>query len=133
MGWDGAHNLNRKQSIEHRLRGHENDLVKVRCLRHCYRGPAWSGVLYSLWECEYKDGRPTARWCMVTLMKYYSRDGGIWMCKDMEDSMHPFYYGCPKSYVRASTDPVNDDARNWRTKILGEAEVEERWPKTKSP
>jgi hypothetical protein len=54
MGWYYPHGVNRKALIAQRVEGWERDtgemLVKSTCLKHCYRGGVFSGVLWSVWE-----------------------------------------------------------------------------------
>lgn len=105
MGWTYPHNVNRKQLIAQRVDGWERDtgemLVKSTCLKHCYRGGVFSGVLWSVWERTFtKDGvevQPTERWIQCDLLRC---DRGEWGYKDMEESMHPYYYSCPLSYLK---------------------------------
>jgi hypothetical protein len=75
--------------------------VKSVCPAHCYRGGVYSGVLWAVWERIFtKDGqtvRPTERWITCDLLRF-RKDFG-WGYKDMEESMHPYYYSCPLSYL----------------------------------
>lgn len=42
--------------------------------------------------------QPTERWIGCDLLEYSKRDEG-WGYKDMDESMHPYYYSCPLSYL----------------------------------
>ena len=58
MGWYGDQ-CTRKQKVEHLLEPFNGQ----RCLRHCYRGNAYKGVLWSVWgvSCrQLHQVRPTA-------------------------------------------------------------------------
>lgn len=97
----------------------EGMTVKSVCLAHCYRGGAFSGVLWTAWERTFvKDGteaEPTERWIGCDLLRY-QKDFG-WGFKDMEESMHPYYYSCPLKYL--SLVPIDQYGGNaeWRENV----------------
>lgn len=74
--------------------------TKSTCLAHCYRGGIYSGILWSVWERAFtKEGQtaaPTQRWIVCDLLRCV---GGVWGFKDMEESMHPYFYSCPLGYL----------------------------------
>jgi hypothetical protein len=104
MGWYYPHGLNRKELIAQRVEDWERDtgemLVKSTCLKHCYRGGVFSGVLWSVWERTFtKDGKevqPSQRWIQCDLLHCYQ---GEWGYKPLEESMGPYYSSCPLSYL----------------------------------
>jgi len=117
MGWLFTHGQTLKEIIVRRTTGwettHENDtLVKTTCMKHCYRGGAFSGVLWTVWERTFeKDGdavRPAERFIGCDLLKYQTGYG--WGYKDQEESMHPYQYSCPLAYL--TVVPVACEA--WR-------------------
>lgn len=122
MGWTYPHDLNRKQLIAQRVAGWERDtdemLVKSTCLKHCYRGNVFSGVLWSVWERTFtKDGeqvQPNERWIQCDLLRC---DQGEWGYKDMEESMGPYYYSCPLGYLELV--PIDRFGGNveWRKQV----------------
>jgi len=77
-------------------------LVKSSCLAHCFRGGHFSGVLWSVWERTFtKDGQevePKRRWVQCDLLQFSKSNDG-WGYKDMEESMHPYFYSCPLGYL----------------------------------
>jgi hypothetical protein len=106
MGWLFTRGSTRKGLIVERTKnweaeGEKGEMVKTVCLAHCYRGNFYSGVLWTVWERVFtKDGqqtKPTARWIGCDLLRYQTGYG--WGYKDMEESMHPYYYSCPKKYL----------------------------------
>ena len=105
MGWLFKQGYSRRDLIEERAQSWERTsdemLVKSVCLAHCYRGGVYSGVLWAVWERTFtKDGQiicPTERWITCDLLRY-RKDFG-WGYKDLEESMHPYYYSCPLSYL----------------------------------
>lgn len=76
-------------------------LIATTCLAHCYRGNPYSGVLWAVWERTFtingQRAQPTERWITCDLLRY-QKDAG-WGFKDMDESMHPFYYSCPIKYL----------------------------------
>lgn len=104
MGWYYPHGVNRKELIAERTENWERDtgdtLVKSTCLKHCYRGGVFSGVLWSVWERTFtKDGKevqPSQRWIGVDLLHCHQ---GEWGYKPLEELMGPYYFSCPLSYL----------------------------------
>ena len=106
MGWLFTRGMTRKEMIAERSKDWERtsdkgEAVRTTCLAHCYRGGAFSGVLWAVWERVFmKDDqqtRPIERWITCDLLRY-QRDYG-WGYKDMDESMHPYYYSCPLKYL----------------------------------
>jgi hypothetical protein len=106
MGWLFTYGTTRKGLIAERAANWERTaedgmVAKSVCLAHCYRGGIYSGVLWTVWERTFtKEGqqvRPTERWITCDLLRYQQNYG--WGYKDMEESMHPFYYSCPLGYL----------------------------------
>lgn len=104
MGWYYPHGVNRKELIAQRVEEWERDtgelLVKSTCLKHCYRGGVFSGVLWSVWERTFtkdsKEVQPSQRWIGVDLLHCYQ---GEWGYKPLDESMGPYYFSCPLSYL----------------------------------
>lgn len=106
MGWLFTCGTTRRTQIDERTRSWEHTtpdgvLVTSTCLAHCYRGGTFSGVLWTVWERTFtKDGQdtePSQRWIGCDLLRH-QRDYG-WGYKDMEESMHPYFYSCPLKYL----------------------------------
>lgn len=123
MGWTYPYGVNRKQLIAQRVEGWERDtgemVVKSTCLKHCYRGGVFSGVLWSVWERTFtKDSmevQSVERWIQCDLLRC---DQGSWGYKDMEESMHPYFYSCPLSYL--DLVPIDSYGGNaeWREQVI---------------
>jgi len=47
-----------------------------------------------------------------------SRRDGEFSVKYVCETTEPFYYDCPKSILKLLSEPLNDNARNWREKCL---------------
>lgn len=106
MGWLFKAGITRRELIEERTKdwtrdGAEGITVTSTCLAHCYRGNVYSGVLWAVWERTFitdgQEAKPTERWITCDLLRY-QKDCG-WGYKDMDESMHPFYYSCPLTYL----------------------------------
>ena len=104
MGWTFMNGQTRKELIADRTedweRTRDDVVIKSTCLAYCYRGNAFSGVLWSVWERTFQrdgeDFQPTERWIACDLLQYQS---GAWGYKDMDESMGPYYYSCPMKYL----------------------------------
>jgi hypothetical protein len=119
MGWYYTETT-KKQLIESRIKPWENirgDLkVNSQCIAHCYRGNRFSGVLYMVLEHTRTnivtgEVKMTDRWIEVDLLRYHS---GMWGYKDMEESMHPYYYSCPLSYLAMVPNVTSEE---WRAGV----------------
>ena len=40
-----------------------------------------------------------------------------WGYKDMDETMHPFYYDCPLRLIDTATEPLNESSAEWRNKV----------------
>lgn len=121
MGWLFTAGSTRRQLIAERTEdwtreGAEGVTVTTTCLAHCYRGNVYSGVLWAVWERTFtKEGaevQPTERWITCDILRY-QRDFG-WGYKDMEESMHPYYYSCPLGYLDLVPLEVYGGNKEWR-------------------
>ena len=106
MGWLFKVGSTRRELIDERTRssataGPNSMAVATTCLAHCYRGNLYSGVLWSVWERTFtrhgEQAQPTERWITCDLLRY-QKDYG-WGYKDLDESVHPFYYSCPLKYL----------------------------------
>ncbi len=124
MGWLFKSGATRRGLIEERTKSWERTsgemLVKSTCLAHCYRGCAFSGVLWSVWERTFtkvgEETQPTERWIQCDLLQY-QRDYG-WGYKDTEEAAHPYYYSCPLKYLNmVPLDRFGGNAE-WREQVV---------------
>ena len=81
------------------------------CLRHCYRGNNFSGVLWSAWEFDSGD-----RGIRCDLLRFDSADGK-WSYKPLDESMEPYYYSCPLGYLDLVPDNSKFARPEWRAKV----------------
>jgi hypothetical protein len=120
QGWNTKHNLNpdRKSSFTIYIIG--------TCLKHCYRGNRFSGVLWTVWEYEIHDLKTdelisTDNWIGCDLLKYDKSCSG-WGYKDMEESMHPYQYSCPLGYLELAPEKNAE----WRKGVRKYHEIRNR-------
>ena len=120
MGWLFKSGISRRDLIAENTKGWERikedgTVIKSTCLAHCYRGGVFSGVLWSVWERTFiKDGQKIEqpqRWIICDLLRYVD---GEWGYKDMEESMHPFFYSCPLGYLDMVPLDVYGGHAEWR-------------------
>jgi len=106
MGWLFRYGVTRKQLIEERTRSWERTrddglMIATNCLASCYRGGAFAGVLWAVWERSFiKDGEQTEspqRWITCDLLRH-ERDAG-WGYKDLDEGCGPFAVSCPLAYL----------------------------------
>ena len=77
-------------------------------------------VLYALFERHNltKPQEAPERFIMVFLLEKCTDEGFKgWGYKDMDESMHPFYYDCPTSWFKLAKCP-NESAEAWRKRCL---------------
>ncbi|WP_164102251.1 hypothetical protein [Candidatus Laterigemmans baculatus] len=93
----------------------DGQVVQTTCLAHCYRGASFSGVLWAVWERTFtSDGEavePPHRWITCDLLRY-QRDA--WGYKDMDESVHPYFYSCPQKYLALVPLDVYGGNAEWR-------------------
>ena len=60
MGWYYPSDMSRKELIKSRTKSFESESsgvkVETKCLRHCFRGGVFSGVLLSVWKRSFIKG-----------------------------------------------------------------------------
>lgn len=125
MGWLFTSGSTRRGLIAERTRGWERTkddglVVKSTCLAHCYRGGAFAGVLWSVWERTFTTGgiesSPKQRWIACDLLRH-QRDYG-WGYKDMEEACGPYYYSCPQKYLGMVPLDIYGGNAEWREQVV---------------
>ena len=52
--------------------------------------------------------------CSIILIDTKKRNGFNIGYKNMDETMHPYFYNCPKKLLDSLKDTENEDANNWR-------------------
>ena len=121
MGWLFTHGSTRQGLIRERTANWDRTaddgmVVKSTCLAHCFRGGRFSGVLWAVWERTFmNDGletQPTERWITCDLLRYQMGYG--WGYKELDESMHPYYYSCPLGYLEMVPIDQYGGNEQWR-------------------
>lgn len=99
MGWLFTDGQTRKELIEHLVRTEENDERIINCIAHKANGFT---QLWAVYEITKKKTDERKRFIAFYLMRYQKGYG--WGYKDMEESMCPYYYSCPLSYLEMAPE-----------------------------
>ncbi len=144
MGWLYTSNLTRKEQIAARTSGYKRDDVspewfkrftegklpegakpedyrfEADCLKGCFRGSAWKGTLWTVWE-QRLISKATGevaiaeRYIGCDLLQYDNTCHG-WGYKDMDESSGPYVFNCPLSYLEMVPCP-GGYATEWRESV----------------
>jgi len=107
MGWLFIRGASKADVIRNLTAPEENEARYWESIAHCVRG----NVLWAVVEIRYKqENRRSKRFIACYLLE---RDGGEWGYKDMEESMHPYYYSCPLKYL----DMAPAANEKWRAEV----------------
>jgi len=97
-----------KADIIHKLTSPEENAERRReTLAHCVRGT----VLWAVVEVTFKQEKERKRFIACYLLA--CERGYGWGYKEMDESMHPYYYSCPLKYL----DRVPVANADWRTEV----------------
>ena len=103
MGWLFQHGATRADIIQRVTRDQDNEEARWTTLAHCLKG----NVLWAVYEVFRKKTSETERFIGCILI---AGGGGSAGYKDMCESMHPYFYSCPLSYL----DMVPEANAEWR-------------------
>ena len=115
MGWTSDADWDSKEKVIDHI---TEEYHTFKTLRHCVRGD----VLWALHRSTRTNGE-TWRFIGCYLLGVSS---GVWGYKDMDETMGPYYYTCPKSYIRDASPPINQVAADWRERVLEYHKVNKR-------
>lgn len=109
MGWLYTQDATRADIINELTHERVNDRGVFRTLRKCFRG----NTMYALHE----SGPPgnLKKWICVYLLQRNGKFG--WGYKDIEETMGPYYYDCPVSYLDEADPPTTETATKWRDEV----------------
>ena len=132
MGWTFGSNTTRKQIIQERTALWDNKnnsnntkdhYVSFVCLKNCFKGSSVAGTLWTVWEITHFNKLDdsvikTERFIGCDLLRYSNyRNSHSWGYKDMDESMGPYIYNCPLSYLPMVPCP-GGCAEEWRKGVL---------------
>jgi len=123
MGWSFGYDT-KHDAVQRLTQNWNNENQRRGCLAHCYRGNAFSGVLWSVWSIvDRHTGIEVDRYIACDLLRCTPQkdDGGFgrWGYKSVEESSHPYYYSCPPKYlgmVPAKSFPTSVNM-DWRKQV----------------
>jgi hypothetical protein len=101
MGWTFSYSAREKDQIIKECTGLGTDTLK--CIDQSCSG----GQLWTVWEQD--DGRLI----LILFLLQKDRREGVWGYKDMDESMHPYYYDCPQKFL----DMVPVACAKWREEV----------------
>lgn len=113
MGWYFSPQ-SRSELIAEIIAPRENERAGMKTVAHTLRG----NVLWSVAEVTAKAEdayRGLAPGQSVRFIRCHllERSGDTWGCKALEESMHPYYYSCPLSYL----DMAPEQSEAWRAGV----------------
>lgn len=107
MGWLFSHH-SRRELIAALIQTDDTENYQHVTLAYALRG----NVLWSVVQSTPKDPAKAPRTAIhCTLMQ---GSGGSWGYKAMDESVHPYYYSCPKRYLTMAPEICPE----WREKVL---------------
>ena len=92
--------------------------IELKTVASCYRGNAWSGVLWSVverWD-SVGNAEPVLayRFIRCDLIRY-NRDG--WHYKPMRSIEYPYFYSCPERYLAMTEEYISHCNVDWRAAV----------------
>lgn len=103
MGWIFSH-LDRSELIDTLIQPFKTDLGETKVVKHALRG----NVLWTVTEDRPKSPDLFPKRTINCIL--LERNGDKWGCKPMCESMHPYQYSCPLSFLRLAPER----SREWR-------------------
>jgi hypothetical protein len=100
------------------------------CLAHCYRGGAYRGILWAVFEVARKNDElvvvETMRFIACFILQY-AKEYDSWGYKDMEESMGPYYYSCPLKYFDMVPETNEGVQPKWREAVRQHHQLSVAW------
>lgn len=119
MGWTYHYNTTKDRLIRYLLEPHaytRDDGTEVRI--EPLKSTVHSTRLWSLWQRTV--GEEVERYVVLHLLAADRKNNGYGY-KDMDESMGPYHYDCPVTWLDLLTEPSNDYARTWREQVRAQA------------
>lgn len=64
------------------------------------------------------EGIEGRRWIGLDLLESGTQRNPGWGYKCLDESVGPYYFDCPLSFIRMASEPINDTSRQWRSTVL---------------
>ena len=107
MGWLFTYGKRKADIIKELIAPEENETRRWETIAYCVRG----NVLWSVIAITYRQDNRSKRLIVCHLLAK-KKDCG-WGYKDIDESMHPYYYSCPLHYLDLA--PVTNT--EWRARV----------------
>ena len=124
MGWTSYHaefykngKIDRKSELDNRF-SWSSETTESDVLRSAMVG----SVYYAAIRYENKTNGTTCTWAAVCLTSVNMRDWYNFSYKDMDETMMPYYYDCPKRILDLLSETDNASALEWRERCRAEIE-----------
>ena len=113
MGWYFS-NQSRSELIAELIATQETERASVKVIAHALRGNVLWSVTQVTAKAEgvHRDLAPGQSLCTIRC-DLLERSGGQWGYKPLDESMHPYYYSCPLSYL----DLAPEQSAEWRAGV----------------
>lgn len=124
MGWLFTHGATRADIIQRCTRTQDNEHGRWTTLAHCTKG----NVLWSVIEYHRKDAGTTENFIGCYLLARHAGFG--WGYKDIDESMGPYYYSCPLSYLDMAPETNagwREQVRAWHARLSRKVAVGDIW------
>lgn len=129
MGWDGI--------FIHTP--HKTNSEKIACFNSYYKfdfakAVIKNGVLYGAVKDINRETNEPIVWGLVAIINFYTNKFETEMrCKLMDETMHPYYYNCPKSILDLLTKTDNEYSNEWRKRCYEQLAKAKEKAKVKTP
>lgn len=109
MGWTFTRDMDRNEMIRERTEAWESDTHKCVCLKFRAIGK----TLWKVLEITEKATQTVKRFIALDLIESDRKNG--YGYKDMEESMLPYSYNCPLSFLKMVPEVANE---TWRKRVV---------------
>lgn len=116
MGFDYTFGVTKQELVDQVTRTWSNDYYRFECIKKSMRGRQ----LWTVWErTNMKSGEVARTICLFLFSSFVEYDisgkNTVYGYKSMQESSHPFYYDCPVSFLKMTTEGENPA---WREEVL---------------
>ena len=102
MGWTYFRNADRRDVV-HNIRFQLRKGLVASCVR--------DNIFWGVYALPEYSGHPDKKIIVCYLLQ---KSGTSWGYKDMDETVMPYYFNCPKKYLEIADDPITPMAAEWR-------------------